>query len=471
MEKRLLETDKEKRKKIAVIIAIILLLLIILLFFLLYKKTYQVTFDSNGGSEVASIKVKDGDKIEKPDDPIKEGYIFAGWYYLDELYDFDLLVKSDMTLKAEWAVLGNVEVEGITLNATDLTLAPDGTAVLVATLQPENAKQVKLIWTSSDETIATVDENGNVKALKEGTVTITVTTEDGKYSASCTVTISKETVAVEGVAISGATQVNVGGTIRLNATIYPDNATNKEVTWSSSNPYVAKVDKNGNVTGLKAGKVTITVKTVDGGYEASYTVTVKANSNNNNPSGPSTPSNPDTPDNPSKPSTIEPSGVRISGANDMIVGDKGKLTATITPNNANAKTELTWASSNPGVITVGQSGNITAVAVGSATITVTTENGKTASVTITVKAKESTYVLYLSARVMAGTGAITQYDFKVTKDGSTFTDYKAFTYNGETTPSDTGSVRAEVVRGGENTAMIILKDGTKKQATVVVKNY
>ena len=314
MEKRLSETDKEKRIKIASIIAIILLLLIISLFLLLYKKTYQITFNSNGGSEVASVKVKDGDKLEEPDDPTKEGYIFAGWYYLDELYDFELPVKSDMTLEAEWAVAGNAEVEGIILNVTNLNLAPNGTALLVATLQPEDAKPVKLIWTSSDETIATVDENGNVKALKEGTVTITVTTEDGKYSASCEVKVSKEVASY---------------TVTENAN-------------SSSN----------------------------------------SNSNNNTPSTPSTPttpSNPSIPDTPTTPSTIEPSGVSISGAKDIVVGDTGKLTATITPSDANSKTGLKWSSSNSSVVTVDQNGNIKAVGIGSAIITVTTENGKTAT--------------------------------------------------------------------------------------------
>lgn len=421
MEQRFLETEKRKGILIIIIIMVCLLILSLLLFFLFHKKQYEITFDSNGGSQIASVTVKENDKIEQPDDPIREGYIFGGWYYLNELYDFTIPVKSNMTLKAEWAVLGNAEVKGISLNATELTLTPGESATLIATLLAENAESVKLVWSSSDQSIATVDENGNIKALKEGVVTITVTTEDENYSASCTVTIAAKKDS------------NI------------DNNDNNSNNHNNSNNNSNNQPSNPNTPTTPS-----------------------------NPGTPTTPDNPTTPSQPeeqNKPTTIEPSSVSISGAKDMTVGDTGKLTATITPSDANSKTKLTWSSSNSNIVTVDQNGNIKAVGVGSATITVTTENGKTASVTITVKAKESVYVLYLTARVMAGTGATTQYDFRVTKDGSTFTDYKAFTYNGETTPSDTGSVRAEVVRGGGNTATIILKDGTKKQATVVVKNY
>lgn len=529
--------SEKQKKKIIIIAAIVLLLIIILLFFLLHKKTYEITFDSNGGTDIASVKVRDGDKLEKPDDPTREGYIFEGWYYLDELYDFEKPVKSDMTLKAEWAEQGTAEITGIQLDVTELTIAPDGTAVLVATLQPEDAKQVKLIWTSSDESILTVDENGNIKALKEGTATITVTTEDGKFSASCKVVVSNESVAVERVEISGAQEVNVGETIKLNATIYPDNATNKELIWKSSNSYVAKVDKNGNVTGLKAGKVTITVKTVDGGYEAKYTITVKSESNNSNPS---------------TQSNIEPSSVNISGARDMTVGETGKLNATISPNNANSKTRLTWSSSNSNVVTVDSNGNIKAVGEGSATITVTTENGKTTSVTINVKSnivhvtdititgpktvyvgesikinatvspsnatnskitwsvdktsiatidqngnlkgvssgtvivtatadgvsktytvtvnvKEAVYELHLTPMVMGATNSVTQYSYKITKDGANFTEYIAFNFGGrDIGPVAGGTIDVDTVTNNKATTVkLTLQDGTTKQAKVV----
>ena len=176
MAKGLSKNDKTENKRILIIVAIILILLVILFFMFLFKKQYTITFDSNGGSEVASVQVRKNDKVKRPDDPTKEGYVFAGWYYNDELYDFDLPIKKNITLLAKWGEGGTAEVEGITLNVTELSIAPDGTAILVATLLPENAKQVKLIWESSDTDIVTVDENGNIKALKEGNAKITVST-------------------------------------------------------------------------------------------------------------------------------------------------------------------------------------------------------------------------------------------------------------------------------------------------------
>ena len=237
MEERISEKEKEKRKRIImIIIAIIILLLIMSLFFIFYKKTYEVTFDSKGGSEVASVKVKDGDKVEEPDKPIKEGYNFAGWYYLDKLYDFDTPVKENMTLEAKWEEIEYGEIEGISLNVTELTLAPDGTSTLVATILPENANNVKLIWTSSDEGIATVDENGNIKALKEGTITITVSTEDGKYSASCTVTVKPVEEVVESETKSEENANNNNKSNKTNAPSTSSKSNTPSTSSTSSNP-------------------------------------------------------------------------------------------------------------------------------------------------------------------------------------------------------------------------------------------
>lgn len=482
MANRFAETKSQRR--LIIIIAIILLL--ILLFFLIFmrKKVYEITFNSNGGSEVSSVKVKENDKIPEPDDPIKEGYIFAGWYYNEELYDFDMPVKSNMTLDAEWEEGEAVEVEGVQLNARELKLAPGGNAVLVATLLPENAKKVKLIWSSSDESIATVDENGNIKTLKEGTVTITVRTEDGRYSESCTITVSTEVVAVEGVSISGGDEVSVGSSIKLTATVTPENATNKNVTWSSSNTRIAKVDQNGNVTGVKAGKVTITVTTVEGGHKATHSVTVKASGNGGgnttstpsssgsqqpqqNPSNPGSsnpePSNPG-PSNPQpqQPTTVGVTGVSISGPSQVKVGNRITLSAKVEPSNATNKS-VRWSSSNDSVATVDQSGNVTGVNDGTVQITVTTADGsKTDTITITVS---STYVITFTKLPLTG-GAL-QYSISVTRNGVAFTSYTGIKYNGKSRPFKS-NVDAGDIDEGVTTAQITV-NGITTTATVQYK--
>ena len=485
MEKKL----SEKSKRNLVICVIILLLIILSLFLIFSKKEYVVTFDTDGGNEIASVKVKENDKVKEPENPIKEGFTFTGWYYNEELYNFDTPVKQDITLKANWEE--NVEIEGIELNLTTLSLSPDGTATLVASLLPENAKQVKLIWTSSDENIVTVDENGNIKGIKEGTATITVKTEDEKFTASCTVTITNDIVKVEGVQISGAKEVKVGNTIKLTAQVTPDNASNKSVIWSSSNSYIAKVDQNGNVKGLKAGTVTITVETVDGSYKATYTVTVKANNdvqtqvqNNNltttqpnpkpeNSPTPSEPTNPEGSENQgeSKPQqeVIRPNKITINNVKNetnLTVGDTLKLTATITPTNANVDTGLIWNSSNTSVATIDSNGNVKAVGAGTTTITVTTQNNVSASVTINVKEKEAKYVVTVTP-LKTVTG-INQYEFNgVTKNGSTFTDFNYIPLGSARIKATNKTISSNLLNNGNLKSLsIVLNNGTTVTATI-----
>lgn len=183
--------SRERKKRTTVTIIFVTILIAGVLVFLLSRtKEYEITFDSNGGSEISSVKVKKNEKVMQPNEPNRENYTLAGWYYQDELYNFDTPINSNMTLRAEWENIGEAEVEGLSLNVTELAMAPNGNDTLTATLLPENAKQVNLVWGSSDESIATVDENGNIKAIKNGKATITVSTEDKQYSASATVNIT-----------------------------------------------------------------------------------------------------------------------------------------------------------------------------------------------------------------------------------------------------------------------------------------
>ena len=169
-----------------------------------------------------------------------------------------------------------VKVTGVSLNKTTLTLTEGGTESLTATVTPDNADNKAVEWTSSDETIATVS-GGTVTAKKTGTATITATATDGtKKSASCTVTVVPQTVAATGVTLNKQTlSLTEGDTETLTATVAPDNATNKDVTWTSSDETVADVDENGKVTAVKEGTATITAtSTADATKTASCTVTV-----------------------------------------------------------------------------------------------------------------------------------------------------------------------------------------------------
>ena len=171
------------------------------------------------------------------------------------------------------------------------------------------------------------------------------------------------TVAVTGVSLNTNTQtLTAGGTFQLTPTITPANATNKSVTWTSTNQNVASVNSSGLVTTHNAGTATIIVATVDGNKQAICTVTVVA-------------------------ATIPVSGVSLDSLTKMMtVGGTFQLTATIAPSNATNK-NVTWTSNNTNVASVNSSGLVTANSAGTATITVATVDGnKRATCTVTVVA-------------------------------------------------------------------------------------
>ncbi len=167
-----------------------------------------------------------------------------------------------------------VAVTGVSLKPNTLSLKVGKAEALSAVVIPANADNKTVSWSTSDPSVATVAD-GLVTAVKEGSATITVTTIDGGKTATCAVTVSTDTVPVTGITIDqGATaEVEEGKTITLTATVQPENATDKTVTWSSSNDAIATV-ANGAVTGVTPGEVVITAKAGD--KTATCTVTVNS---------------------------------------------------------------------------------------------------------------------------------------------------------------------------------------------------
>jgi formylglycine-generating enzyme required for sulfatase activity len=168
----------------------------------------------------------------------------------------------------------------LSLNKTELTLYagdPDGiynTETLIATVAPGKAANKKATWTSSDEGVATVDNAGRVTAVALGTALITMAIEDGGKTANCVVTVN-QFVDVTGVSLDRtALLVAENDTGTLIATIAPDNATNKNMNWTSSVPAVARVNNAGEVTALASGVATITVTTANGGKTETCNVKV-----------------------------------------------------------------------------------------------------------------------------------------------------------------------------------------------------
>ena len=252
----------------------------------------------------------------------------------------------------------NTVVSGVSLNKTSATITQGATEQLTATVLPDEASNKTVTWSSSNTAVASVSNNGLVTAVSTGTATITVTTQVGGKTASCTVTVSARPQPVTGVSLNKtATTINAGATEQLTATVAPDNATNKTVTWSSSNTAVATVNASGLVTAVSAGTTNIRVSTEDGNKTATCAVTVL------------------------QPAT----GVSLNkSATTIVIGSTEQLSATVAPANASNKT-VSWSSSNTAVASVNNTGSVTAVSIGTATITVSTDDGnKTATCAVTV---------------------------------------------------------------------------------------
>ena len=181
----------------------------------------------------------------------------------------------DKTKTATCTVIVREKVTSVSLNYTSLTMTEGETKSLIATVLPDNAANKSVSWSSSNTSVATVAKPGIVTAVSAGTATITVTTNDGGKTATCSVTVKPKTIPVTSISLNyTALTLNEGNTQALTATVLPANATDKSVTWSSSNSSAATVSSSGVVTAKAKGTATITVKTNDGGKTASCTVNV-----------------------------------------------------------------------------------------------------------------------------------------------------------------------------------------------------
>ena len=255
------------------------------------------------------------------------------------------------------------QITSVHLNLTAITLDEGVSQTLRATINPSDTTDDKtLTWLSSNTNVATVDQEGNVTAVKEGVATITVTTVNGRR-AECKITVNKpsENIPIESVSLDKTTlTLEEQEAETLVATINPSDTTDDTtLTWKSSNPEVATVDNNGKVTAVKEGSATITVTTVNG-KEATCTVTVTK-----------------------KPVPIESVSLNKTTLT-LKTGMAETLVATINPSDTTDDKTLTWKSNNPEVATVDQEGKVTAIKEGTTTITVTTVNGKEATCTVTV---------------------------------------------------------------------------------------
>ncbi len=248
-----------------------------------------------------------------------------------------------------------IPASGIVLDKNEETLIEGESLTLTATVSPENATDKTVVWSSSNEEVATV-KDGVVTAISAGKATITATC--GSVSATCEITVTAKVIPASGIALDKNEETLFEGeSLTLTATVSPENATDKSVVWSSSNEEVATV-KDGVVTAISAGKATITATC--GSVSATCEITVTAK-------------------------VIPASGIALNKNEETLIeGESLTLTATVSPENATDKS-VVWSSSNEEVASV-KDGVVTAISAGKATITATCGSvSATCEITVTAK--------------------------------------------------------------------------------------
>ena len=277
---------------------------------------------------------------------------------LDGVDGFVKINKSDIkdpkTLVSafEWGGfrrVDNVNVSDIVLSG-ETELIVGNSTLIGATVVPDEATNKALNWSSSNEAVAVVDPAGNVTGLSAGTVTITASaTDESGVSKQWNIIVKDSTPIgknVESVSISGQKNIKIGETLSLSATVKPDDATDKSVTWSSSDDSIASVDGSGVVKGNQAGSAVITATANDGsGAFDSVPVTVEED----------------------KPKVILANKIVLSGNTSVAVGSAVKITAKIDPSNVTSK-EIAWSSSNTDIATVDSQGIVTGIKSGEVNI-------------------------------------------------------------------------------------------------------
>lgn len=172
-----------------------------------------------------------------------------------------------------------VPVESVKLNISEISVLEGKTQQLSATVNPSSASVVKTEWESSDESIADVEADGLLRAVMEGTATITVSVlgaDGSSATSSCIINVIRAVPNITALTMNvDSYTLGVSGKVQLLVTTTPSNASTQDIVWSSSAPKVAKVSASGLVTAVASGKATITASTPDGRVQATCAITVR----------------------------------------------------------------------------------------------------------------------------------------------------------------------------------------------------
>ena len=303
-------------------------------------------------------------------------YTFSGWtqetenaQITDGKFELpcgDVVFYGYFKIPVEEIIIDTENIENIEDGV--LTLEPGEETKIEIKVTPDNATDKGVTFESSDESVVIIDKNGNIEAVGEGEAIITVTSKDDPTKTdSVVVQVKNPVVPVEKVVVEKDEFVlDITEKDKIEASVIPDDATNKELTYTSDDESIVKVDKYGNIEAVGKGTATITVASKD---DPTKTAEVKV-----------------TVEVPVDKVIVEKEEITLD------VGEKDEITVIVTPDDATDKS-VTYESDDETVVKVDENGKVTAVGEGSATITVTANDGsgKKGTIVITVKKPVITY--------------------------------------------------------------------------------
>lgn len=355
----------------------------------------------------------------------------------------------------------NVLISSINIHQKRISVAVGYTYNLTYSLQPSNATENNLVFSSSDQSVAIINQNGVIKGLKEGNAIITVATSNGKVKDTTYVTVYKSgtTTVVDGEPVKTTVYpksinisnnditLKVGSTISVVATVLPSDA-NQSLSWTSSNSRVATVDSNGLITAISPGTATIVAKTVN-----DITANIKV--------------------------TVGDYSVKLKSISVntnylvMPLGKTMQLSVLYNPKNASNKT-ITWESSNSKVVTVNSSGYIKAVGPGTAIIkAISADGGYTDTATIEVTGSgtliSASEIVFKESSYLVGINGTISLNPIITPSNATFKAIKFTSSDTSIASVDENGLVKGLKEGTVNITATLTHNNLKATTKVIVK--
>lgn len=343
------------------------------------KFEYEFAVREKNDKDWTIIKERSEENTASWQSKVAGNYEFRSRIFLDEI---EYVWQDNKVHTVNWADLKGIELSNDGLVEGVLNMNTGDKTQLLVNLNPWNARPQEFVWSSSDESVIAV-ENGNITALKEGSATITAKTADSQFSTTCTVNIKD--IKVESIELNkDSLDLKINEEETLSVTFNPENATNKNVTWTSADEKIATIE-DGKVIGVSAGTTMVTVTSEDGNFSDSCIVNVKAS---------------EVP--PTKPEAKKI--ILNKNSAKLNVGDKLTLKASVKPSDAEMP-EIVWSSSDEKVATV-KDGVVTAISSGKAKITVKSKDGKLSDTCNITVSKKDKYTSLPQTGAIAGSGLL-----------------------------------------------------------------